>query len=138
MRPLILMTAFSIVAGGCASRPIARTSADRSELSHDTLFLFDEAALASNHTAAAALVFRPPVADYAPPIDFSRDLREPSAFIGFEEGVSESYYVRTDDRQVFGGWVYPRSRGSSSWGYSGSNDRYERRAIIEKTGLLRR
>lgn len=84
---------------------------------------------------AAALAFSPPLIQDEPALELSRDLRQPSAFVGYAEGVAEFFYVRWDDRQAGGdGW------GSGSWGSSGSgsHDRYERRAISEKVGVLYR
>jgi len=92
--------------------------------------------------AAAALVFAAPVTANSSAPDLSRDDRQRSAFVGYPEGVMEFFYVRWDDRQV-GGWG---SGGSGSWSGggsgsgsgSGSGDRYERRAISEKVGVLYR
>jgi hypothetical protein len=85
--------------------------------------------------AAAALVFAAPVTANSSAPDLSRDDRQRSAFVGYPEGVMEFFYVRWDDRQL-GGWG--SGSGSSSGGGSGSNsgDRYERRAISEKVGVL--
>ena len=58
----------------------------------------------------------------------AREGRERSAFIGFEDQTVSTFYIRIDDRQL--------SIGSGS---DGNNfDRYERRAIIEKSGALYR
>ena len=84
---------------------------------------------------AAALAFSPPLIQDEPALELSRDLRQLSAFVGYAEGVAEFFYVRWDDRQAGGdGW------GTGSWGSSGSGfrDRYERRAISEKVGVLYR
>jgi hypothetical protein len=78
----------------------------------------------SARPASAALVFTPPVALGAPPVELARDERQPSAFVGYPEMVSEHFYLRWDDRQ-------------SSDGF-GDRDRYERRAVSEKTGVLYR
>jgi hypothetical protein len=85
---------------------------------------------------AAALAFSPPLLQDEPALELSRDLRQPSAFVGYPEGVAEFFYVRWDDRQAGGdGWGSGGSWGSSG---SGSRDRYERRAISEKVGVLYR
>jgi hypothetical protein len=71
---------------------------------------------------AAALVFAPPVVAPGGDLDLSRDPREPSAFLGYEDLIKEYIYVRTDDR----------------WTGDGKGDRYERDAISEKIGTLTR
>ena len=78
----------------------------------------------SARPASAALVFTPPVALDAPPVELSRSDRQPSAFVGYPEMVSEHFYLRWDDRQTNDGFH--------------ERDRYERRAISEKTGVLYR
>jgi hypothetical protein len=84
---------------------------------------------------APALVFSPPLLQDAPPLELSRDLRQPSAFMGYPESVAEFFYVRWDDRQAGGGDGFGfGARG----GGSGFHDRYERRAVSEKTGVLYR
>ena len=85
---------------------------------------------------AAALVFAPPIVQDAPPLELARDVRQPGAFFGYQESVAEYFYVRWDDRQVGGGAGGWGARGG--WGAGGSRDRYERRAISEKTGVLYR
>jgi hypothetical protein len=71
--------------------------------------------------AAAALVFEPAM-------ELSREGRQPEAFVGYAEGVTEFFYLRWDDRQ-------------SNWGsghHGGAYDRFERRAVSEKVGALYR
>lgn len=104
---------------GCVSRPrgVARDRA------YDP---FDAA-----RPAAAALVFEPVIAYDGPALDLSRDGRESEAFVGYPEGVAEYFYVRWDDRQA------DYSHGRRGFG-SGTYDRYERRAISEKVGVLYR
>ena len=81
---------------------------------------------AAARPAAAALVFEPPVVRDVPPPMLARDGRGPEAFVGYPEGVAEYFYVRWDDRQ-------------SNWGRGRhGGDRYERRAISEKVGVLYR
>jgi hypothetical protein len=87
--------------------------------------------------AAAALVFAPPIAATGPQPDLSRDDRQPSAFVGYPEGVVEFFSVRWDDRQVGGDWGGGFGFRSGSGG-SGFGDRYERRAVSEKVGALYR
>ena len=73
-------------------------------------------------TPAAALVFAPPVVEAGGDLDLSRESREPSAFVGYEDLIREYIYVRTDDRYTG----------------DGKGDRYERDAITEKIGTLTR
>ena len=73
---------------------------------------------------AASLVFEPPIVASQPRIDFSRDGRAAEAFAGFEEIISTYYYLRVDDRQL---------------DYNGhSHDRFERRAITTRVGVIHR
>lgn len=84
---------------------------------------------------ASALVFAPRVVggEWVP--DLSRADRQPSAFVGFDGPVVEYYHIETYDRQISGSgnWSY------GGWGYGyGGGDRYERRAYIDKIGVLYR
>jgi hypothetical protein len=90
--------------------------------------------------AASALVFAPPVTLGEPAIDLDRSVRQPSAFLGWDEGSIEHYRITVDDRQVFGnayGASGSRGRGVGygGWGWS---DRYERRVESERVGAIRR
>ncbi len=69
---------------------------------------------------ATALVFDPPIAFGEPRIDLPREARERSAFWGYEETTTTFFYLRIDDRQ-------------DEWG-GRARDRYERRAITERSG----
>jgi len=89
----------------------------------------------ASRPAASALVFSPPVSQDLPALELSRDERQPSAFVGYPEGVAEFFYVRWDDRQVGGGGSFGHHSGSGGSGY---HDRYERRAVSEKVGVLYR
>jgi hypothetical protein len=71
---------------------------------------------------AAALVFAPPVVPPEGDLDLSRESREPTAFLGYEDLIKEYIYVHTDDR----------------WTGDGKGDRYERDAITDKIGTLTR
>jgi hypothetical protein len=126
-------------AGGCASSKGRQAPATRrvavQAAAPATLAAYHEPA--SPRRPAAALVFAPPVAYDAPELDLSRDDRRPSAFMGYPEGVTEFFYVRWDDRQA-GGDSGGCWGSSSVWGGGGSHDRYERRAISEKVGVLNR
>jgi hypothetical protein len=66
------------------------------------------------------LVFDPPVISGERPLELARDVRQPSAFVGFDEVTTTHFYLRTDDRQFMTDW---------------EGNRYERRAISEKFGV---
>jgi hypothetical protein len=73
-------------------------------------------------------VFEPPASRGLPADALARDDRQPQAFVGYAEDVAEYFYLRWDDRQ-------------SNWGngrHGGGDDRYERRAVSEKVGVLYR
>ena len=122
---------------GCAASPPARTApmtpgqrAERTDGEADHTAGVDNPPAA---VVASALVFRSPVTAHDPPLELSRAPRMPSAFVGFEDPITESYQVSTYDRQA-GGYPYLSGGG---WGY-GNHDRYERTAVIEKFGVLHR
>ena len=119
VRYSVLFMAAAFLAAGCARDP-ARVDRGAAEQ--------EDAALADARPAAAALVFEPPAALDVPPEMLARDGRQPEAFFGYAEGVSEHFYLRWDDRQSNWG------RGHNGHG----GDRYERRAISEKVGVLYR
>ena len=50
-------------------------------------------------SAAAALVFDPPVAEGEPQLALSREGRAPEAFVGFDQVTTTYHYVRFEDRQ---------------------------------------
>ena len=80
---------------------------------------------------ASALVFDPPIIADDEPLELSRADREPGAFVGYEGPVVEHFYIRFDDSQIgqsFGG-------GGGRFGNSGHFDRYERRAVTERSGV---
>ena len=104
---------------GCASRPISA----RNDFQPTDANRYDEA-------TSAALVFDPPVAAGDPPLELSREERQPSAFVSFEGPTTSYFWIHTDDLQD-SDW------GGSGWG-SGIQDRYQRRAVIEKTGVTYR
>ena len=94
--------------------------------------------------AASALAFAPPITIGEPPIDLDRTARAPAAFFGYDEGSTEYYRLTVDDAQSFDGAV--GGRGGRGWGGggfgggggSGWNDHYERRAVSERVGAIRR
>ena len=117
VRYAALVMAAAFVAGGCARQAghVNRANADR-----------DGALLAAARPAAAALVFEPRVAQDVPRPMLARDGRQPEAFVGYAQGEREYFYLRWDDRQ-------------SNWGRGRhGGDRYERRAISERVGVLYR
>lgn len=68
--------------------------------------------------------------DLSPSAALDRSFRSPRAFVGYEHGTTEFYWMRTDDRQrfnTFGG------RSTGGWG-----DRFERRAVTTRLGVLTR
>jgi hypothetical protein len=110
------MIGVTLLAGGCARH--------RSHAEARTADPFTRARPA----AAAALVFDPPASRGLPPDALARDDRQPQAFVGYAEGEAEYFYLRWDDRQ-------------SNWGsghHGGGDDRYERRAVSERVGVLYR
>jgi hypothetical protein len=120
--------------GGCAhsNRPSRQVNAGDDVDAPAAQAVYRERA---SRPAASALVFSPPVSQDLPALELSRDERQPSAFVGYPEGVAEFFYVRWDDRQV-GGGSHGHQHGGS--GGSGYHDRYERRAVSEKVGVLYR
>ena len=117
MRPSLWITVAALLVSGCARQPQGRGERRVDER------------LADARPAAAALVFEPALVREGPPVELSRDGRQPEAFVGYAEGVAEYFYVRWDDRQ--GNWGTGRHGG-------GGFDRFERRAVSEKVGALYR
>ena len=114
---VLVIAAAAFVAGGCARKSghVNRAEPDQGDV-----------LLAAARPAAAALVFEPPMARGGPPLMLAREGRQPEAFVGYAEGEREYFYLRWDDRQS--NWDRGRHGG----------DRYERRAISEKVGVLYR
>jgi hypothetical protein len=71
-------------------------------------------------STASALAFDPPVVASAVTPNLSREGRETTAYVGYDEVITTHFYLRYDDRQVIHG--------------SGP-ERYERRAISERFGV---
>jgi hypothetical protein len=111
-RVAVCLFILAVAAQGCARYPRQLVSADP---------------FSNARPAAAALVFDPPMAGGLAPGALAREGRDPQAFVGYAEGVAEYFYLRWDDRQ--GNW------GS---GRHGGFDRFERRAVSEKVGVLYR
>ena len=78
---------------------------------------------ASDDAIAAALTFDPPIAMRQAPPDLSREPRERTAFLGFNEDSTTFTHVRVYDRQTVG---------------DRHDDLYERRAISERFGTSSR
>lgn len=133
---LVTLTAAAISVTGCAARPSPQPESPSITSTRFAPDRFDDA----QAVAASALVFDPPVALDEPPIDLSRADRQPSAFFGYEEGFAEYYRLTVDDRQIgYGGVGYGGHRGGrGSVGGWGWYDRYERRAVSDKVGVIRR
>ena len=112
MRCLALILAGMLLTG-CASR--AKTSARAEDRAEPEL-----AGYRYEESNASALAFDPPVVANAVTPNLSREGREPTAYVGFDEVITTHFYLRHDDRQVIQGW---------------GPDRYERRAISERFGV---
>ena len=82
--------------------------------------------------SASALVFDPPVAAGLPALELSRDLRQPSAFVGFDGPITTYYWIHTDDCQ-YSTWGGGGGGGGGLGSFLG--DQYERRAVIDTTGV---
>jgi hypothetical protein len=128
--------ALCVVLSGCAhGRQAPRkdlTQADADATAPASQAVYHESA---RRPPAAALVFAAPITAGNPQLDLSREDRQRSAFVGYPEGVMEFFSVRWDDRQS--NWGGSCGSGSGSgWGGGGFGDRYERRAVSEKVGVL--
>ena len=62
-------------------------------------------AVALANRPAAALIFTPPITLGTPVLDLSRAGREPEAFWGYSQGVTDTYDVQLDDRQYTDPWT---------------------------------
>ena len=112
-----LLAVSGLMLGGCGSHRQPPPQARVPELFRQT----DDAQLAS--ATAAALVYDPPVIANEPPLDLSRDGREPVAVLGYEQLTTTFSYTRSDDRFRVN---------------FGDGDRYERRAVSERVGVTYR
>src|SRR4051794_24133621 len=79
---------FVLLAVGCSSQPVQQPTSSATR-PHEMY----------TAQAASALVYDLPLAAHQPPLDLSRDDRQPSAFVGYETGVATYFYLRADDRQ---------------------------------------
>jgi hypothetical protein len=66
----------------------------------------------------AALAMDPPIIQDNPRLMLARDIRERSAFVGFDQGSTTFFWVRMDDRQT----------------EDVRNDRFERRSVTVRVG----
>jgi hypothetical protein len=62
-------------------------------------------AVALENSPAAALMFTPAITLGTPELDLSRAGREPEAFWGYSQGVTDSYDVHQDDLQYTDPWT---------------------------------
>ncbi len=109
--PLFLAVVISVVSIGCASN-----ISTRAEENSPSAFIA-QVSESEASPAAMALAFSPPVTYGQDLPQLSREPREASAFVGYDEQTITSFYVRTDDHQ-----------------YGNGHDRYDRWAIIERSG----
>ncbi|MDB5295675.1 MAG: hypothetical protein JWO31_1658 [Phycisphaerales bacterium] len=144
----------SALAGGCGGRPPAADDSSRADALSITSTRFaptDGPGGRTNDAAdravvASALAFSPPVTFGEPALDLDRAARRPAAFFGYEEGFVETYRLTVDDRQLgLGGSGFGGSHGggggrsAGGWGSGGGwYDRYDRQAVSERTGVIRR
>jgi hypothetical protein len=98
----------SLLLTGCALNP--------ADISHD------QRASGRMYTPSAAgvLGMDPPVLAGVSRVDLSRDNRQTSAFIGYQQQVTTVYDMRLDDHQMF---------------QDSQNDQYDRHAITEITNV---
>lgn len=117
MRSLSLCLALLLIGGCCCAHKKAAAT--------------QPAVVIYQDRPATALAMVPPVAmDLYPSAALDRSLRSPRAFVGYEHGTTEFYWMRTDDRMRFG-----TDGNGSSWGWG---DRFERRAVTTRLGVLSR
>lgn len=120
-RALLLLLAYAALPG-CMTAPGSAPSTSTSpRADREAASEYEGEAVPA---AASALVFRPPLAPDDLDAALARAGRDPSAFVGYDELITEYYYVRTDDRQA---------SGFGPFGFNG--DRHERRAVSEKVGV---
>ena len=130
-RRALLLTCL-IAAAGCQST--ATTDGPAPVMASSSLSACD-AEVEAGAVTAAALVFDPPVVQDEPRLDLRRADRQPRVAIGYDGPITERYYIRTDDRQVIDGVRGSSGRGQGGGGGGGVYDRFERRAVTERTGV---
>ena len=114
MRALLAVSFAGLLMMGCASRPATDRSACKQQQQVESAE-FAEAAVAS------ALVFTPPVVANEPPLELARDVRQPSAFVAYDQVFTTFFYLRLDDRQ-----------------YISDDGRSQRRVVSETFGIRTR
>lgn len=73
---------------------------------------------------ASALVFPSPIQSPYPLEGLAREPRQPSAFFGYDQQISETYVIVSDDSQGDCGW--------------GGGDGYQRESVSAKVGTVSR
>ena len=109
---IVLMIFLSVLIG-CSAKPQAAHRATAPLVTAEGRY--DDA------IEASALVFDPPIAANEPPLDLARDVRERTAFVGYDQLTTTFFYVRSDDKQRFDNF--------------NTGDRFERRAVSERFGV---
>ena|SRR5579884_1699017 len=66
--------------------------------------------------SASALAFDPPIAAGVPHPELARAPRQPSAFLGYDQGWTEFYYSETDDLQLSDDGTFARLSVSARTG----------------------
>ena len=113
MKRLTLIFASLLAAGCAANRPSQLTQQSAGPVAPEGTY---------RPAAASALVFASPVGPAFPLAGLDRDAREPSAFFGYDQGITENYFLFTDDEQS----DFPGA------------DSYDREAVSAKFGTLSR
>jgi hypothetical protein len=112
MRALLIAIFGGLLMAGCATRQAAEQPARTHQIEPRE---FDEA------TVASALVFTPPIVANQPPLELARDVRQPAAFVAYDQVFTTFFYVRLDDRQ-----------------YISDDGRSQRRVVSETFGISSR
>jgi len=111
MRTVALIVA-GLLLTGCAHRAKPTETAEAEQ----------EAILAADRyepVSASALTFDPPIVAQTVTPDLSRDGRQASAYVGYDQVITTYFYLHYDDRQVI----------------QDGPERYERRAISHRFGV---
>jgi hypothetical protein len=128
MSRLPVIACLLLISIGCASRKqVAQREQLQTQDSGDAVTAAAASPAVSEPAAdadyepavASALVFDLPASTYGPPLALDRNGRQPLAFLGFDESVSETFWIGVDDRQ----------RENAKY------DRYERRAVSVRSGV---
>ncbi len=114
MRSAALIIAGFLLTGCAATRP--------QEARQDPTTI--HAAYDYEPAVASALVFPSPIQPPFPLEGLAREPRRPSAFFGYDQQISETYVIVSDDSQGDGGW--------------GGGDGYQRESFSAKVGTVSR